>query len=200
MANKAELADHLLSTIGYGRGEPFAPNWRSKSPLYAGEAVGPFHVWPHEGTWGVFNCTRLIVGAPSKAEALRLMMDIHSEWISAPVIASAPDPVRPPTLCYFIGSIDGPIKIGASARPDYRLRDIQAANAYPLTILALADGGFATETGLHKRFAAHRLQGEWFERHPDILAEIDRLNNRATNPRQRMIALSMNAKDLRYAY
>jgi len=33
----------------------------------------------------------------------------------------------------------------------------------------------AFERAYHRQFAAHRLHGEWFAPHPDILAEIDRL-------------------------
>lgn len=32
------------------------------------------------------------------------------------------------------------------------------------------------ERDYHARFAAHRLRGEWFAPHPDILAEIEHLN------------------------
>ena len=35
------------------------------------------------------------------------------------------------------------------------------------------------EKEYHPRFAEHRLHGEWFHPHPDILAEIDRLNRLA---------------------
>jgi hypothetical protein len=38
----------------------------------------------------------------------------------------------------------------------------------------------AREKMYHRRFAHRRLHGEWFERCPEIEAEIERLNNRTT--------------------
>jgi hypothetical protein len=77
---------------------------------------------------------------------------------------------------YFVGPVDGPIKIGWASRINVRLRDLRMANAFPLSLWASVSGAPSLEREYHKRFAAHRLHGEWFDRHPDILAEIDRLN------------------------
>lgn len=33
-----------------------------------------------------------------------------------------------------------------------------------------------TERAYHERFMKHHLRGDWFSPHPDILAEIERLN------------------------
>lgn len=77
---------------------------------------------------------------------------------------------------YMIQSGDGPIKIGISAAPARRLKDLQTAHPYPLKIVCLVKGGGAElEAHYHERFAAHRLHGEWFEPHEEILAEIARL-------------------------
>jgi len=82
-------------------------------------------------------------------------------------------------LCkaYFIGGDAGAIKIGFSVSPSSRLRAIQANSPIPVRILATASGGDAREAYYHARFAASRLHGEWFVRAPEILAEIDRLND-----------------------
>lgn len=157
-------------------GDSYTPNWRSRAPLYEGMAVGPFHVWRHLDGWAVYNNDRFIVGADSKPAAIKLMVDLHSSWVPAPARPKR-EPEGSVAQCYFIGLIDGPIKIGASVKPAERIRDLQAACPYPIGILALAGGGFATEASYHRRFAAFRLHGEWFDRHPDILAEIDRLNS-----------------------
>jgi hypothetical protein len=37
-------------------------------------------------------------------------------------------------------------------------------------------GGLHVELEYHQRFRAHHLRGEWFERCPEIEAEIERLN------------------------
>lgn len=87
-----------------------------------------------------------------------------------------PRPQPEVATIYFIGPDGGPIKIGYASRLKFRLRDLQNANAYPLIVHATIDGAISLENEYHRRFAAHRLHGEWFEPHPDILAEIDRLN------------------------
>lgn len=90
-----------------------------------------------------------------------------------------PSPQRPQpafATIYFIGPDDGPIKIGWASNIVTRVRDLRLANAFPLRIWASVGGPPSLEREYHKRFAAHRLHGEWFERHPDILAEIERLN------------------------
>lgn len=89
-------------------------------------------------------------------------------------------PVRPPKI-YFIGGDVGHIKIGVSRSPHSRLAGIQTGSPIPLRILATVTGGFDEERAYHARFAAHRVQGEWFERHPDILAEIERLQKENQN-------------------
>ncbi len=80
-------------------------------------------------------------------------------------------------LVYFIGSDDGPIKIGLSADPRARLVGLQTSNHGKLSIMAISEGGPILEREYHERFASHRLNGEWFERTPEILAEIERLQS-----------------------
>ncbi len=76
---------------------------------------------------------------------------------------------------YFIASESGPIKIGIAGNPCDRLKGLQTSHHERLAILVVCDGGADQERAYHRQFAAHRLHGEWFERHPDILAEIERL-------------------------
>jgi len=83
---------------------------------------------------------------------------------------------RPEQLVYFIASESGPIKIGKAANPESRCKELQTSHHERLTILATCTGGSDVETAYHRRFAAHRLNGEWFERCPELLAEIERLN------------------------
>lgn len=79
------------------------------------------------------------------------------------------------SVVYFIRSGDGPIKIGLALDVEKRLRGLQTAHHEPLSVLAVTGGGQPQEIAYHRRFAAHRLHGEWFEPHEDILAEIERL-------------------------
>lgn len=78
--------------------------------------------------------------------------------------------------CYFIGGEVGYIKIGYSIDPIARLRSIQASSPIKLSILALASGGPFRESAYHQQFYEFRQHGEWFERCPEILAEITRLS------------------------
>lgn len=88
------------------------------------------------------------------------------------------DKVAHPSLVYFIGSESGPIKIGMAINPEARCKELQTSHHERLTILTTCAGGQPQERAYHKQFAEHRLTGEWFERCPEILAEIDRLNRR----------------------
>lgn len=89
------------------------------------------------------------------------------------------DCVEKPVGCriYFIGTGDGPIKIGFSNDPLARLRALQTASPYPLKLLATTRGGPKKEAEYHTRFAEHRMSGEWFSPHPSILRTIKRLTS-----------------------
>lgn len=60
------------------------------------------------------------------------------------------------------------IKIGISEDPCSRV----FAGLHCDELLGLEAGGRDRESQLHRRFAHCRIQGEWFERHPDLLAYI----------------------------
>lgn len=81
-------------------------------------------------------------------------------------------------MVYFIGHIAHAIKIGIAENVAWRHRDLQACSPIKIDVLATTPGGRSAELEYHRRFAAHRLHGEWFNPHPDILAEIDRLSLR----------------------
>ncbi len=83
-------------------------------------------------------------------------------------------------LCYFFASADDRVKIGYSGCVSRRLRQVRYTTAYRTIVAATARGGMSRETHYHARFAEHRLEGEWFTLHPDIIDEIDRL--RPLNP------------------
>lgn len=87
---------------------------------------------------------------------------------------SRPTPAR--SMIYFVGPAGGPIKIGRASRLEFRLRDLRLANAFPLELWASIEAPTSLEREYHARFDAHRLHGEWFERCPEIEAEIARLN------------------------
>lgn len=80
-------------------------------------------------------------------------------------------------VVYFIGGESGPIKIGISGGPNSRLAALQIGSPIPLRIMATISGDLEMELAYHTRFASCRLHGEWFERTPELMAEIARLNS-----------------------
>lgn len=74
---------------------------------------------------------------------------------------------------YFIQAATGQIKIGIAANPAARLRDLQVGSPVALSLLCECEGGRPQEREYHRRFAAHRLHGEWFAPHQEIIAEIE---------------------------
>jgi hypothetical protein len=74
---------------------------------------------------------------------------------------------------YFIQvGDDGPVKVGWSADPSKRLAQLQTSHPDKLYIRGVTIGSAFTERDIHARLAAHRLNGEWFQPHSDVFAEI----------------------------
>lgn len=78
---------------------------------------------------------------------------------------------------YFIGSTDGPIKIGIALDVSKRLKGLQTSHPSKLAVLATTAGGREQEKAYHCQFADSRMAGEWFERTPELLGEIERLSS-----------------------
>lgn len=88
--------------------------------------------------------------------------------------------VLPPEVegtIYFFGcETTREIKIGiTSRRVEKRMATVQTARGHKITLLATVPGTIKFERALHDRFSQHRLRGEWFRPHPDILAFIAQL-------------------------
>lgn len=87
-------------------------------------------------------------------------------------------PPRPPRpkrgFVYLIGmeGDDTVVKIGFTIDLDDRLSTLQTSSHRTLKILASISGTYATETELHRRFAADHIRGEWFRLSPEIVAFI----------------------------
>ena len=86
---------------------------------------------------------------------------------------------RPPRkpVVYFVQAENGLIKIGSTNYIEDRMKSLSSQSPLGLTLLATVRGDRAKEFAYHLRFAAHRLHGEWFQRCPEIEAEIERLNS-----------------------
>lgn len=79
-------------------------------------------------------------------------------------------------FCYFIGAVGmSLVKIGYAANVKARLNHMQVNSPVELVLLAVAPGGAYRERAYHFQFGEHRVRGEWFERCPEIEAEIARL-------------------------
>lgn len=118
----------------------------------------------------------------------------------APYVAPTGSARRPHPVdgyVYFIQRVDGgPIKIGrTNQHPDRRLTGLQIASPVALRLLALAVGGDVAERNLHARFASHRLRGEWFAPHEDILSYIGKLPRISIPRRAQALAFSRLSTD-----
>lgn len=98
------------------------------------------------------------------------------EFPDGPPAYEVPPPVPKGHKVYFIRGAGGAIKIGfTQQKMNERLKCIQNGSPVKLEVIATVSATRDLERVLHKQFAAHRLHGEWFSPHPDILAENDRL-------------------------
>jgi len=82
---------------------------------------------------------------------------------------------------YFIGGDAGCIKIGwtGGVSADQRCKELQTGSPIRLRVLAFVRGGMDIERAYHARFKDARSHGEWFERVPEIEAEIARLQTKS---------------------
>lgn len=82
---------------------------------------------------------------------------------------------------YFIqGQCGGAIKIGYSASPEKRLKELQTGYPDTLMILLMLPGSESTERALHREFEASRLQGEWFRPDEYVIKRIKELKSKFT--------------------
>lgn len=74
----------------------------------------------------------------------------------------------PGWMTYVIQRGDaGPVKIGRTHDIRTRMASLGTASAEPLALLLLLSGDM--EADLHRRFRAHRLEGEWFRPAAEIM-------------------------------
>lgn len=78
---------------------------------------------------------------------------------------------------YYVQRADGLIKIGFSAVPQARIVTLRREHG-PLKVLATHKGGRDAERVQHRRFDHLRVTGEWFRPEPELLAHIERINQR----------------------
>lgn len=118
-------------------------------------------------------------GTSDQAEAEKL----YRKYCDAYGTGPRPTPliVNEAVHIYFISTSevpDYPIKIGKTQNLEYRLAALQSACPYRLEIINSYHGCAAGEKILHIDYHKDRLNGEWFRRTPELMAEIERLCSR----------------------
>lgn len=85
---------------------------------------------------------------------------------------------------YFIQADEnGPIKIGFTTDdPKKRLAQLQTGNPSVLKLLGSINGTTAREREFHSALSEWRLQGEWFQSHPTVLAAVQDALSPAAEP------------------
>lgn len=77
------------------------------------------------------------------------------------------------SLIYFI-AVGDTVKIGISRDLPQRLRKIRTGLSSPIDSVYVETRQTFTELGMHKKFAHHRLRGEWFTLGDEIIGFIER--------------------------
>lgn len=67
------------------------------------------------------------------------------------------------------GADMGAIKIGCSYRMTHRLADISRNEPFDLELIASCAGDMFQESAVHMWFREHRIGGEFFRDHPDVI-------------------------------
>lgn len=73
---------------------------------------------------------------------------------------------------YVLRAPTGSIKIGFSANLRERIQQLQKETGQPLVILRAFRGVIGDELALHRRYAAHRIRGDWYALPEPLLAEL----------------------------
>lgn len=80
-----------------------------------------------------------------------------------------------PNRVYFVASASGHVKIGLAFNPYTRMKELQPACPFDLTLEAERAGSRQVEMYLHAFYAQERVRGEWFQRSERLDAYIARL-------------------------
>lgn len=99
-----------------------------------------------------------------------------AEYLDTHEPPDRPDVAQPTKgFVYFITADhdEWPVKIGFTEKLNsVRISGLQTGSPRKLVMLASLPGTYQDERFLHRKFAAHRLTGEWFSRTPELMALI----------------------------
>lgn len=77
------------------------------------------------------------------------------------------------SMVYFVRSkASGLIKIGTSRRLGTRVAALRGEAGSEVELLGVVQGGLDTEDDIHAMFQQHRVKGEWFKPHAELMAHI----------------------------
>ena len=111
----------------------------------------------------------------------------HSPPQSAPVQRTASKAQRQTHVYVIKSSSSKLVKIGYAAKPEQRARELQTGSPGKLTVAWSLPGHEQLERELHRRFADHRKNGEWFDLTQlgdavtVVREEVDRIRKEATD-------------------
>lgn len=91
----------------------------------------------------------------------------------APIIEDIHTEVCPPGFVYCILHHERrAAKIGYSATPERRLRQVQTASPDTLTLFDKLPGDRALEAAFHRALADRRMSGEWFDNRDNQVTDL----------------------------
>lgn len=127
----------------------------------------------HRGTWTILDGkgTNIRTGftVDERDQAVVAMHKYSEGRTFAPIRPKAPRVYKTPPIkgVYVVGF--GPyVKIGISVNVADRMASLQTGAPERIDTYAILEGWAAEEVALHRRFAAYRLNGEWFRREGGI--------------------------------
>lgn len=82
----------------------------------------------------------------------------------------------PPQKGVYVVGYGPYVKIGISLNVAERISSLQTGAPEKITLYAVLDGWAADEVALHRRFAAYRLNGEWFRLEGEVASWVESLS------------------------
>jgi hypothetical protein len=73
-------------------------------------------------------------------------------------------------VVYFIQEGGGAIKVGWTSDMERRLETFRTSNSSDLTVLLTLPGSMALERAIQSKISSHRIRGEWFRPHADVVS------------------------------
>jgi len=122
----------------------------------------------NRGSWTIIDGSKRVRTGIPRAEYTRAL-DAMNQYAGGTVPERPRGPSNPkkrPRRGVYVLGFGAYVKIGISVDVDGRMIALQTPE--PVKLYGLVVGWLREERELHKRFAAYRLQGEWFRREGEL--------------------------------